>query len=542
MKDGPTPHRQEVPAPPRVLLECDFILRARDAAAGAYPLLVLTPSGSATGTLAIPMDQQFTNLVALVRDEGPDLEARERLGHQLYTALTNDKPIHERWAGTLQLVKEKKARLRLRLWIEPPDLMAMPWELLYHSEYKWLGARPDIFVSRYVPGPEPRSLPPAPRPRILVIVAETAGLLGPGPKQLGALGTVLDDLATPGGWDLMTAPPLAEALEKLGSGYDVLHFIGHGNVSGIQWVAAGQKQVLSPEQLGQLVIGQPRLRLVVLNACGSAEVAPREQFSGMAPALIRSGIPAVIAMQYPEVTQTVAQDFNVRFYRALKSGFLIDEALTQARQALTLGPLLWERAWSTPVLYLGTRLPGELRLGGSADWSDPWEALRAADETITKVREAFQLATAGLRELDRPLQKLGQLLALRKEIELLREKWAVTVQFVASVTNGDAVPDRGAVRRVGQNWAGVKAGPGGSLFRDPPPSEEVLGFVQEARTAATDVEKVVEEVARGQLVQVVEKLAAALERADADISARVAAMVTEAVGLSRQTLAKVPAL
>jgi hypothetical protein len=61
------------------------------------------------------------------------------------------------------------------------------------------------------------------------------------------------------------------------------------------------------------------LRLVVLNACKSATTALRSgehPFAGIATALIREGVPAVVAMQFP-ISDKAAIIFSQTFYQRL---------------------------------------------------------------------------------------------------------------------------------------------------------------------------------------------------------------------------------
>jgi hypothetical protein len=74
-----------------------------------------------------------------------------------------------------------------------------------------------------------------------------------------------------------------------------------------------------------------------------------DPFAGIAPGLIRQGIPAVIAMQF-EVTDTAAAIFGHEFYLALADGCPVDQAAAEARKAMYASDCDVE--WATPVLYL----------------------------------------------------------------------------------------------------------------------------------------------------------------------------------------------
>ena len=91
------------------------------------------------------------------------------------------------------------------------------------------------------------------------------------------------------------------------------------------------------------------VRLAVLTACKSAVVAGQSVFSGMGPALIQAGVPAVVAMQF-SVTAEAAKSFTRSFYLALAQYAPLTQAMSQARAALFAD----ETAWYRPVLYLRT--------------------------------------------------------------------------------------------------------------------------------------------------------------------------------------------
>ena len=91
------------------------------------------------------------------------------------------------------------------------------------------------------------------------------------------------------------------------------------------------------------------LRLVVLNACEGARSARDDPFRGVAQALVRQGIPAVIAMQF-EISDPAALVFSQSFYQAIADGLPVDVATVEARRAMFADGN--EVEWATPVLYL----------------------------------------------------------------------------------------------------------------------------------------------------------------------------------------------
>ncbi|HYR11441.1 MAG TPA: CHAT domain-containing protein, partial [Longimicrobium sp.] len=107
------------------------------------------------------------------------------------------------------------------------------------------------------------------------------------------------------------------------------------------------------EWLSELFEARDEVKLVVLNACQGATVSALRPFAGLAPGLVRAGVPAVVAMQYP-VRDDEALVFAEVFYRALFRGpsrGRVEVALGEARKALRQD-FPDSRGWGAPVLYM----------------------------------------------------------------------------------------------------------------------------------------------------------------------------------------------
>ena len=112
-----------------------------------------------------------------------------------------------------------------------------------------------------------------------------------------------------------------------------------------RWGAPGRGHDLA------LLLAEHRsLRLVVLNSCDTARAIATDRFSSTASALMRRGIPAVVAMQY-EISDQAAITFARGFYTALAVQHPVDQAVTRARRAIKLARRN-TLEWATPVLYL----------------------------------------------------------------------------------------------------------------------------------------------------------------------------------------------
>lgn len=250
--------------------------------------------------------------------------------------------------------------LRLVLRIRPPELAALPWEFLYDT-------RRDDYLSlsnplvRYPEVLEPiRPLAVSPPLRILGMVAR--------PSDRSQLDVELEkqwlleavaDLTDDGRVEVTWVPgqswrELRRAMNQ--QQWHVFHFIGHGGFdhdTGEGFIALeedGGTYRLAASKLAQLLGPHHSLRLVLLNSCESAQVDNRGLFSSTATALMRRGVPAVMAMQY-EISDRAAIEFARAFYEAVADGLPVDLAVRDARMAVSLArPNSLE--WGTPVLYL----------------------------------------------------------------------------------------------------------------------------------------------------------------------------------------------
>jgi hypothetical protein len=101
-------------------------------------------------------------------------------------------------------------------------------------------------------------------------------------------------------------------------------------------------------QLCNLLEGRG-IRLVVLSACETAAGDFASDFSVMADGLVRCGIPAVVANQFPVDDGTVAKFVGALYQELLQSGD-IDLAVSEGRVTLAL-ELESVIDWGIPTLY-----------------------------------------------------------------------------------------------------------------------------------------------------------------------------------------------
>lgn len=337
---------------------------ARRAQAGAelapYEVHVFSsPAGTAVGTLNLNLDDAGfqTNLVQ-VSGVVAKPEVRTKFGEDLFHALFTSKVL-QAWNNSWGRIEAGAAQgLRLCLSIEDAALAYLPWELIHDPNRGFLAVAANSAFSRYLRVPEPPLLVHQKPLRIVVIVESPKpnGLAPISEEEQLSLKAGLDSLGDGVKYLMLQNPSIEEIQNELQKDPHVVHFLGHGTSSQLIFVNKnGETTGVTDEQFAILFLGRRSLRLVVLNACQSSAAQDGSIFSGIGPALVRAGLPAVVAMQYPTVQLDSAAKFSAAMYRALANGLPIDVAVNEGRNLLAAGPLLKTRDWSTPVLYLGTR-------------------------------------------------------------------------------------------------------------------------------------------------------------------------------------------
>ena len=142
--------------------------------------------------------------------------------------------------------------------------------------------------------------------------------------------------------------------------FDVFHFFGHGDVRGgvghlvLQDLKTRNSDFLSASDLA-IAFGGTGVRLAILSACFSGAGRFSDEFGVLATALISTGIPAVVANQYPIPYKSISPFVASLYGSLLKSGD-IDAAVAEGRAALAVmlsGPTGRDAVveWGIPTLY-----------------------------------------------------------------------------------------------------------------------------------------------------------------------------------------------
>ncbi|WP_409469480.1 CHAT domain-containing protein [Streptomyces sp. HC307] len=253
--------------------------------------------------------------------------------------------------------------LRIVLRIRPPELARLPWEFLFdESENSYVCSTMPLVRHPQVGSPQ-RPLLVQPPLRVLCMAArpddrEPLAVRAEQEWLAGALSGLADQGLIELAWTKgQTWRDLRAALRGSGGPWHAFHFIGHGGFDtvGQEGTLAladedGGTYQLGAEDLAMMLAGHHSLRLVVLNACETGRSADRDPFSSVAGALMRRGVTAAVAMQYP-ISNRAAVEFSRTFYESLAHRRPVDEAVTEARQAIRLAQRR-TLEWGTPVLYM----------------------------------------------------------------------------------------------------------------------------------------------------------------------------------------------
>lgn len=319
--------------------------------------------GPDTALARVECDGDIAQLLKLQRDfekairgEGEELtpEQVRSYGEKLFNLVVRDR------VRDLYATLPPQSVLRLHIYGNHPDIQRFPWELFQEPNSVAVPDRNRIIV-RIVPtiGVVPREpLPRSQTLRVLFAVAEPDDQRAVDWSETYAQLKQLFDARVAGSRVEMqfirtaTRDALVSALQR---GFHVLHFYGHGEVlQGVGHLVLvddkGHSDFVPANDLATLLSGTT-VRLAVLSACQSASGRSINDFTVVSASLVRAGVPAVVANQFPVYTHTIAP-FAAALYRELLQSGDIDRAMAEARTHLwfvTKG--ISATDWAIPVLY-----------------------------------------------------------------------------------------------------------------------------------------------------------------------------------------------
>lgn len=349
----------------------DFELRIVKQGQRYLASVIHSPCGEASAFFKLPFSKlEIENFVlrmestrrGMRRISTPEMETVRQFGSRLFEAVFSDE-VRLCFASSKNEARNQGAGLRLKIRLDAPELINIPWEFLYDPSLgRFLGLFEDTPIVRYIEMSEQvQALAVKPPLSILVMIANPADY----PpldvqREKENLQEALKDLIHQELFSVTwvesaTLPALAETL--LRKRFHIFHYIGHGGFAeeskdGILVLEnkQGQGEWVSGERLAYLLGNHPSLRLVTLNACEGGRTSSNDPFAGIAMTLVRTGsVPAVVAMQLA-ITDAAAVTFGRGFFTALSVGKPVDAAVTQARLAIFASGNDVE--WGTPVLYM----------------------------------------------------------------------------------------------------------------------------------------------------------------------------------------------
>lgn len=381
------------------------------------PLLYENPQKVAEALLRL--ENALLRKAANVRGGAEESILRE-FGGMIFDRVFRHPEIATLYAASQARVQAGEGKgLRVKLRIDTPELAQLPWEYLYDSKPKdYLALLHESPVVRYLEVARPK----------------------PALSVDGSL-NVLGMIANPGGeWVNINAARERERIDKAMAPHQksgkihfswvpgettqhlidmvgkrpwhVFHFIGHG---GIQTAEIGAPPSFDKETEGFIVLSDGKggavevsasdlkvyldiasLRIVVLNCCESARGTATDNFASPAAALVRRGVSAVIAMQFP-ISDDAAINLAGAFYDHLAANQPLEEALTHARKMVKATspvewgiPVLFTRA-KTGRLFSGLRsVPSTGSTGASPALASTIKVAMPAADARARLRELFR--------------------------------------------------------------------------------------------------------------------------------------------------------
>lgn len=289
----------------------------------------------------------------------PSQDATRDLGTRLFQTVFGGNVLAF-WRRRLLEAQKAKRGLRLRLHLNDPELWDWPWEWLCDPDRGFPAVDPATPLVRYIEMPKPPSpLRVRPPVKVLVVTASPSGMSPLGVEaELEDLEKALADLLAADWIEITVLRNVTRErlLQKLKEGdFHVFHFIGHGafhasREQGVIYLEGedGAPDPVDGQGLGVVLLAQPRLRLVILNACNGARGSQADPFANLMQSLVLAGLPAVIAMQ-SSITDRAALTFARHFYESLSRRKPVDQAVTEARHAMFF---LGSGEWGSPVLAM----------------------------------------------------------------------------------------------------------------------------------------------------------------------------------------------
>ncbi|WP_138498352.1 CHAT domain-containing protein [Nostoc sp. PA-18-2419] len=263
-------------------------------------------------------------------------------------------------------------RLRFRLEIRDPDLIALPWEIMQREPgQSAMSLSQDLLFSRTSSEVDPLPYLRTDQTLNILLVLGYDDNLQLEQEALILQQTLVDTPVdsnsqryAPCMVNQLLQPTPEELIQELETkAYNVFFYAGHGLPDPDGGLLFLQPDMtLNGIELAQ-ALTRTGVKLAVFNACWGAQPAASNHqaipASSLAEVLIRHGLPAVLGMR-DEIADHESHSFIQAFAEALRLYQPIDEAVTLARKELLTLYRFNQPAWTLPVLYLHPDFDGEL--------------------------------------------------------------------------------------------------------------------------------------------------------------------------------------
>jgi CHAT domain len=401
----------------------------------------------------------------------------EVLGQYLYKAIFPG-PVADGFDDAKREAERHKAPLRVVLRFEQngdgnDDLATFPWEFLYHPADPsvghngfFIGVETNLTLSRMLPFDDRRpELPKGVLPlHVLFVVSTPESLEAKFARSLQIqfnkeqqteyakdrgelIKFLLEFQNDPGRLEVQTVASwdTSEIKKRLAkTPFNIIHVVG------VCHSASGDVQVALPGaggyptwQSAQVLVDMLRqgaqggnLGLVVLHLCEASRSDYTATFERLAPKLVRAGIPAVLAMQYP-VPATKAKSFTQNFYGLLTEGKEIGQAVQEARRSL-LDESRGDRGFGTPALYLQS-VDGQLLRAATTSGPGAVDPQRARYGSLAdKLRQA--VVRSGVDS-----KTAQELSAWIDGIDWRDDRWALKQRIFARMRDDEDITRHGPV-------------------------------------------------------------------------------------------------
>lgn len=332
--------------------------------------------------LITPDSDQRRGITAALPAATNLLEFGEQLYHALFTGSLKDS-----WSKAQAIAHNQNQILRLRLGCKESRLLSLPWEVINATDAKdfevqGLTTGIETSFSRYHSKTHGSADAPSMEEvheqtlKILMVLASPADQerlelrqeathLQSELEKETAIGTPALELT------ILDNPGRQELTEILEQGqYQVFHYAGHSNLGhfggDIYLVnrATGLTEPFAGDDLAGLLVNNG-VQFAVFNSCHGADgitglKLDESTEKSLAQALVRRGIPAVLAMS-AQIPDQVALTFTRLLYRNLHQGYPIDFSLGRVRQGLISAYGSNQLYWALPVLYMNPIFHGLLQ-------------------------------------------------------------------------------------------------------------------------------------------------------------------------------------